>query len=371
MENLVTPLAWRGRRVFLTGHTGFKGGWLALWLQQLGASVRGYSLDPPTTPNLFTELRLAELIEDTRGDLADSAKLTTALQEFSPEIVFHLAAQPLVRRSYIDPVGTYVTNVLGTAHLLEAVRMTPSVKAVVVITTDKCYENREWVWGYREQDPLGGYDPYSSSKACVEILTASYRQSFFSSHNGSNHAVAIATARAGNVVGGGDWSEDRLIPDLIRGFLEGKPVRIRYPGAIRPWQHVLDPLAGYLALGQRLLNNDLKFASAWNFGPSDEETWTVGHVADAMASRWGNGAGCETDGTPSQHEATYLKLDASKARAELGWAPRLKLENTLNWVVDWFRAWQKNCDMREFTSRQISSYEELLTHVVCSRPTTT
>lgn len=366
MENLVTPSAWRGRRVFLTGHTGFKGGWLALWLQQLEASVRGYSLDPPTTPNLFTELRLTELIDDIRGDLADSAKLTSALQEFSPEIVFHLAAQPLVRRSYTDPVGTYVTNVLGTAHLLEAVRVTPSVKAVVVITTDKCYENREWVWGYREQDPLGGYDPYSSSKACVEILTASYRQSFFSSHNGSNHAVAIATARAGNVVGGGDWSEDRLIPDLIRGFLGGKPVRIRYPGAIRPWQHVLDPLAGYLALGQQLLNNDLKFAGAWNFGPSDEETWTVGQVADAMAARWGNGASWETDGTPSQHEATYLKLDASKARAELGWVPRLRLENTLNWVVDWFQAFHKSCDMREFTSRQISAYEKLLARTMCS-----
>ena len=366
MENLVARSDWQGRRVFLTGHTGFKGGWLALWLQQLGASIRGYSLDPPTTPNLFTELRLSELVEDIRGDLADSPKLTRAVQEFSPDIVFHLAAQPLVRRSYTDPVGTYVTNVLGTAHLLEAVRNTPSVKAVVVITTDKCYENREWVWGYREQDPLGGYDPYSSSKACVEILTASYRQSFFSSHDGSNHAVAVATARAGNVVGGGDWSEDRLIPDLIRGFLEGKPVRVRYPGAIRPWQHVLDPLAGYLALGQRLLKNDLKFASAWNFGPSDEETWTVGQVADEMASRWGNGASWETDGIPSQHEATYLKLDASKARAELGWAPRLKIENTLNWVVDWFQACHKSSDMREFTSRQISAYEKILARTMCS-----
>ena len=363
MENLVTSSAWRGRKVFLTGHTGFKGGWLALWLRQLGASVCGYSLDPPTTPNLFTELRLAELVEDIRADIADGPKLTRALGEFSPEIVFHLAAQPLVRKSYLDPVGTYTTNVLGTAHLLEAVRSTPSVKAVVVITTDKCYENREWVWGYREQDPLGGYDPYSSSKACVEILTASYRRSFFSSES-NDHSVAIATARAGNVVGGGDWSEDRLIPDLIRGFLDGKAVRIRYPGAIRPWQHVLDPLAGYLALGQRLLNNEMKCATAWNFGPSDEETWTVGQVADVMASKWSNGAKWETDGSPSHHEASYLKLDASKARAELDWAPRLNLENTLKWVVDWFRAWHKNCDMREFTSRQISAYEQLLTRAM-------
>ncbi len=366
LENLVAPSVWRGRKVFLTGHTGFKGGWLALWLRQLGAFVRGYSLDPPTTPNLFSELRLAELVEDIRGDVADGPKLAHTLKEFSPELVFHLAAQPLVRRSYQDPVGTYITNVVGTAHLFEAIRVTSSVKAVVVITTDKCYENREWVWGYREQDPLGGYDPYSSSKACAEILTASYRRSFFSSDNGDGRAVAIATARAGNVVGGGDWSDDRLIPDLIRGFLESKPVRIRNPGAIRPWQHVLDPLAGYLALGQRLLKNEPMYASAWNFGPSDEETWTVGQVASVMAAKWGGGASWETDGLPSPHEATYLKLDASRARAELGWAPKLKLENTLNWVVEWFRAWQNNCNMREFTSRQISSYEKLLTDTVLS-----
>ncbi len=367
MENLVNASSWKNRSVFLTGHTGFKGGWLALWLGQMGSLVRGYSLDPSTTPNLFHQLRLGEFCEDIRGDLADKAKLTRAMQEFSPEIVFHLAAQPLVRRSYLDPIGTYVTNVIGTAHVLEAVRFTPSVRAVVVVTTDKCYENREWVWGYREQDPLGGYDPYSSSKACVEILTACYRQSFLSSNGEGKRRVAVATARAGNVVGGGDWSEDRLIPDLIRGFLAADPVRIRYPNAIRPWQHVLDPLSGYLAIGQRLLDGELNFATAWNFGPSDEETWTVAQVADLMASRWGSGASWITDGTPAEHEARYLKLDASKARFELGWSPRLKLETTLTWVVDWFRKSRDATDMREFTLDQIRSYEKILAGNHCSQ----
>ncbi len=346
--------------MFLTGHTGFKGGWLSLWLRRMGSTVRGYALDPPTNPNLFGELRLQELVDDVRGDVGDLTKLIHSMKEFSPDVVFHLAAQPLVRRSYTDPVGTYATNIIGTAHVLEAVRATPSVKAVVVITTDKCYENREWVWGYREQDPLGGYDPYSSSKACAEILTASYRQSFFSSDSASDRGVGVATARAGNVVGGGDWSEDRLIPDLVRGFSSGRAVLIRYPGAIRPWQHVLDPLAGYLLLGQRLLNGERQCATAWNFGPSDDEAWTVAQIADAMASQWGDGASWTRDEKPVEHEATYLKLDASKARLMLGWRPRLKLESTISWVIDWFRARQQGCDMREFTSRQINAYQELM-----------
>ncbi len=261
MEDLVKNV-WQGRKVLVTGHTGFKGGWLALWLAQLGADVRGYALDPATEPSLFNAARVGSVIEDIRGDLRDQSTLDRAMREFRPEVVFHLAAQPLVRHSYIDPVGTYSTNVIGTANVLESIRTLTSVRAAVVITTDKCYVNREWHWGCCESDPLGGYDPYSSSKACVEILMSSYRSSFFPPDRFATHGVALATARAGNVIGGGDWSEDRLLPDLIRGFMSGKPVLIRRPLAIRPWQHVLEPIAGYLALGERLLAADITFADA-------------------------------------------------------------------------------------------------------------
>src|SRR5271163_104874 len=257
---------WRGRRVFLTGHTGFKGGWLALWLTHLGANVRGYALDPWTDPNLFTDAHIGDVIEDIRGDIRDHTRLDSAMREFRPEVVFHLAAQPLVRCSYEDPIGTYETNVIGTARVLDAVRRTPSVRAVVSVTTDKCYENKEWVWPYRETDPLGGYDPYSSSKACAEIVSAAFRQSYFPVEKlgrPAGHQVALATARAGNVIGGGDWSTDRLLPDLVRGFLSGEAVRIRRPDAIRPWQHVMEPLHGYIRLAERLLAHDPKFATAY------------------------------------------------------------------------------------------------------------
>ena len=267
--------SWKDKRVFLTGHTGFKGGWLALWLASKGAIVRGYALDPCTEPNLFAVARIGSDIEDVRGDIRNSSALEPALHEFAPEVVFHMAAQPLVRYSYDDPIGTYETNVIGTARVLDAIRRSPSVRAVVSITTDKCYENKEWVWGYRETDPLGGYDPYSSSKACAEIVSAAYRQSYFpvaKLGQAGGHTTAIATARAGNVIGGGDWSLDRLIPDLVRGFLANEPVRIRRPQAIRPWQHVLEPLAGYVALAERLLSADpARFATAYNFGPYDED----------------------------------------------------------------------------------------------------
>lgn len=349
---------WENRRVFVTGHTGFKGGWLTYWLYTLKAHVRGYALDPVSAPNLFETLRLGELIDDVRGDIRDQASLTKALHDFQPEAVFHLAAQPLVRQSYVDPVGTYATNVLGTAHLLESVRQIPSVRCVIVVTTDKCYRNNEWAWGYREADHLGGHDPYSSSKACVEILTASYRDSFFPVSGFATHRVGIATARAGNVIGGGDWSEDRLVPDLIRGFLRREPVRIRYPNATRPWQHVLEPLAGYLMLGQKLLAGESRFADAWNFGPSDESVWPVSQIASAMAEKWGQGAGWIRDEAPNWHEANYLKLDASKARAELHWKPQLTMTETLNWIAEWFQAWDSHEEMRAITSRQISNYEE-------------
>ena len=349
--------AFSGRRVFLTGHTGFKGSWLALALVRMGATVRGYALDPSTEPSLFQSVGLRSLIDDVRGDIRDLDTLGRAMREFAPEVVFHLAAQPLVRRSYADPLGTYATNVMGTGNVLETIRTLPSVRAAVVVTTDKCYLNREWRWGYRETDPLGGYDPYSSSKACAEILTASYRSSYFSSESLERHGVLLATARAGNVIGGGDWSEDRLIPDLVRGFIGGQPVPIRRPLSVRPWQHVLEPLKGYLLLAEKLLTGDKSFADAWNFGPWDDDAWPVERIATAMSARWGGGATWVQDGEPSVHEAGLLKLDSSKARAELGWQPRLRLGVALEWLVDWYKAFQAGEEMQSFTLDQIAAYE--------------
>ena len=351
---------WHNKRVFLTGHTGFKGGWLALWLASKGAIVRGYALDPCTEPNLFTEAKVGSVIEDIRGDIRDSTTLEPALRDFAPQVVFHMAAQPLVRYSYDDPIGTYETNVIGTARVLDAVRRTPSVRAVVSVTTDKCYENKEWLWGYRETDPLGGYDPYSSSKACAEIVSAAYRQSFFNPAEIAKHKCAIATGRAGNVIGGGDWSIDRLIPDLVRGFLAGEPVLIRRPHAIRPWQHVLEPLLGYIRLAEHLLSDDpARYATAFNFGPSDDDAQEVGWIVDKMVGFWGGNASWTLDADPGHHEAGYLKLDASRARAELDWHPRLRLETTLHWLVDWYKAWQSGEDMHAFTLAQITTYESM------------
>ncbi|WP_353072119.1 CDP-glucose 4,6-dehydratase [Tunturiibacter gelidiferens] len=359
MEDLVKN-AWHGRKVFVTGHTGFKGGWLALWLARMGARVRGYSLDPPTRPCFFEAARIGSDVEDLRGDLRDATSLDRAMREFGPEAVFHLGAQPLVRHSYADPVGTYATNVIGTANVLESIRTLRSVRAAVIVTTDKCYLNREWHWSYRETDPLGGHDPYSSSKACVEILTASYRNSFFRPEMLATHGVGLATARAGNVIGGGDWSEDRLVPDLVRGFMAKESVLIRYPQAIRPWQHVLEPIAGYLALGERLFAGEARFADSWNFGPWDRDTWSVGRVATEMVRHWGDGAHWHSDDSRSSHEAQFLKLDSSKARAELHWLPRLDLTTTLEWLVDWYQSWRNGLDMRTFSHNQVSSYEALL-----------
>lgn len=371
MENLVsspapqaapdeTRSSWKARRVFLTGHTGFKGGWLALWLAARGAIVRGYALDPATQPNLFTAARVADMLDDDRGDIQDYPKLEASLVDFEPEVVFHLAAQPLLRRSYADPLGTYGTNVMGTANLLEAVRKSPSVRAVVCVTTDKCYQNREWAWPYRETDPLGGHDPYSSSKAAAEIVVAAFRDSYFPLSRLSDHRVAIATARAGNVIGGGDWSEDRLIPDLIRGFQSGKPVLIRRPNSIRPWQHVLEPLQGYITLAEHLLAGRADAASAFNFGPSDDDAWPVERIANRMVSLWGPGASWVRDNAPSVHEAHYLKLDSSKARSGLGWRPRLTLETALDWTLAWYRQSASSADMANETRAQIAQYEQLV-----------
>ena len=357
--------SWQGKKVFLTGHTGFKGGWLALWLTSLGATVRGYSLDPSTIPSFFEVTRLGDLVEDIRGDIRDAQSLDRAMQDFAPEVVFHLAAQPLVRLSYADPITTYETNVIGTARVLDAIRRTPSVQAIVSITTDKCYENKEWVWGYRETDPLGGYDPYSSSKACAEIVSAAFRQSYFPVEKLAEHNVALATARAGNVIGGGDWSLDRLIPDLLRGFLDGTPVPIRRPQAIRPWQHVLEPVHGYMRLAEQLLSPDrARYATAYNFGPLDEDARPVQWIVERMTEFWGHGASWVLDQDSGVHEAGYLKLDASKAKADLAWTPRLRLDTALQWLVQWYRTWQESPagskDMQAFTLTQIANYETLL-----------
>ncbi len=353
----MTP--WQGRRVFLTGHTGFKGGWLALWLAAKGAHVRGYALDPPSEPNLFHLASVADVLEDVRGDIRDYPKLEASLTGFAPEVVFHLAAQSLVRRSYADPLGTYDTNVMGTANLLEAVRKSASVRAIVCVTTDKCYENLETGQSYRESDPLGGHDPYSSSKACAEIVVAAYRDSYFPLDRIGGHHVAIATARAGNVIGGGDWSEDRLIPDLIRGFGSGKPVLIRNPKAIRPWQHVLEPLHGYIMLAEQLLAARTEAASAFNFGPREAEEWQVERIATKFAAMWGEGASWSDDSSESVHEAHTLRLDSQKARTVLGWQPRLNLETTFEWTLDWYRRWNNGANMALGTQAQIATYEGL------------
>jgi CDP-glucose 4,6-dehydratase len=347
---------WRDKTVYLTGHTGFKGSWLSLWLHALGSRVHGYALDPPTTPSLFEAASVAgTLASDTRADLADIGKLTASMAAAQPGVVFHLAAQPLVRASYADPAGTFATNVLGTAHVLQAVRSVPSVKAVVIVTTDKVYQNREWVHPYREDDRLGGHDPYSASKAAAEIVTASMRDSFFS---GSD--VRVATARAGNVIGGGDWAVDRLVPDCLKFFAAGEPARLRYPAAVRPWQHVLEPLSGYLALASSLLEESGgDHAKAWNFGPNPADNAAVGDVARRLASICGADAKvvCETDGG-HPHEAGLLTLDNSAARHHLGWRPRWTLDEALARTVGWHREWLGGGDMREFSLGQIRAYQE-------------
>jgi CDP-glucose 4,6-dehydratase len=350
---------WNGKKVFLTGHTGFKGAWLSLWLQQLGAEVTGYALDPPTDPSIFALCGVGELVDSVIGDVRDGAKLSATLLQAAPEIVIHMAAQPLVRDSYRIPVETYAVNVMGTVNLLEAVRNCPGVKAVVNVTTDKCYENKEWAWGYRESEPMGGYDPYSSSKGCAELVTAAYRQSFFSSSPGQPGpcSPAVATARAGNVIGGGDWACDRLIPDCIGALLQGESIRIRNPHSIRPWQHVLEPLSGYLLLAQQLYQQGQKFASGWNFGPVDDDARPVEWIVQKMCAKWGDGASYRIDQGEHPHEAHYLKLDCSKARTELGWQPRWSLETALDKIVHWTLAYQENSPMRQVCLDQIAQYQ--------------
>ena len=342
---------WCGKRVFLTGHTGFKGGWLSLWLQSLGADVTGYALTPQTIPNLFEAAEVAQGMTSLIGDIRDPTTLQKALQTAQPEIVIHMAAQPLVRQSYADPVETYTTNVMGTVHVLESVRHSPGVKAVVVVTTDKCYENKEWPWGYRENEPMGGHDPYSNSKGCAELVTAAYRSSFL-----QQQGIAVATARAGNVIGGGDWAADRLVPDILKAFEQNQPVQIRNPHSTRPWQHVLEPLSGYLTLAEHLYTRGQAYSEGWNFGPLDEDARPVQWIVDHLTHSWGNGASWQQDAGLHPHEANYLKLDISKVKARLAWRPSWNLQTALQNITQWHRAWLVQADMKKMCLAQIHQY---------------
>lgn len=348
----MNPAFWKGKSVFVTGHTGFKGGWLCLWLHGAGARVTGYSLRPPTRPSLFELARLGRLVKSIAADVRDLARLKGALRRAQPQVVIHMAAQSLVRESYADPIGTYTTNVLGTANMLEAARTVKSVRVIVIVTSDKCYENRENEPSFREEDAMGGHDPYSSSKGCAELVTIAYRRSFF-----SGAGAAVASARAGNVIGGGDWGKDRLVPDAVRAFTASTKLRVRNPDAIRPWQHVLDPLNGYLTLAEHLWG-DPSFAGGWNFGPADTENRPVSWIVGELARRWGKSAKWELDRSSQPHEASLLRLDCSKARTRLQWQPRFTLDSTLDSVVDWHRRQVRGENARELTEEQIIRFQD-------------
>lgn len=351
---------WNNKKILVTGHTGFKGAWLCEWLLALGSKPSGYALPPSTKPALFDQLGLAKRITHTLGDIRELNQISAFMQAADPEIVFHMAAQPLVRYSYEAPIETYAVNVLGTAHVLEACRTLPSLRAVVVITTDKCYENREWHWGYRENEPLGGHDPYSSSKACAELVTTSYRRSFFGKGNNAN-AANVASARAGNVIGGGDWAADRLIPDAVRAFEAGQPVEIRYPDAVRPWQHVLEPLHGYLRLAEALCGKEGdRYAEAWNFGPAERDAQPVRCVVDRLSALWPGAPGWRAPAGAHPHEAGYLKLDCARAHARLDWRPALSLDRALQLTADWYLTHTRGGDLRAATRRQLDEYTQLI-----------
>jgi CDP-glucose 4,6-dehydratase len=359
MEDLVVnPGFWKEKKVLITGHTGFKGAWLSLWLHKLGSNLVGYSLEPPTEPNLFHIAGIESGIVSIFGDVRDLALLTASYEHHRPDIVIHMAAQSLVRQSYQDPVETYQTNVIGTVHVLEAARRCQFVKAVIIVTSDKCYENREQSCLYKENEPLGGSDPYSSSKACAELATAAYRCSYFGHDKGSASLPAVASVRAGNVIGGGDWAPDRLVPDCIRAFTSRRSVQLRYPLAVRPWQHVLEPLSGYLMLAERLCFHDAHdFSEAWNFGPDGGHGGTVDEVAQRIGTLWGNGSVTLLEQPNLPHEAGLLRLDSIKAISRLGWRPRWSLDRALEETVSWYKAWHNGEDMRSYTLKQISIYE--------------
>lgn len=345
------PAFWTGKRVLVTGHTGFKGSWLSLWLQSMGAELRGVALTPPTTPAMFDVACVAEGMDHQIADIRDYERISSLVAEFKPEILIHMAAQPLVRLSYQQPIETYATNVMGTVHVLEAARNAGSVRAIVNVTTDKCYENKEWVWGYREDEPMGGHDPYSNSKGCAELVSSAYRKSFLKAEG-----VALATARAGNVIGGGDWAQDRLVPDILRALVKQQPVQIRNPDAIRPWQHVLEPLSGYLLLAECLYENGQDYSEAWNFGPRDEDARPVQWIVKQLCEYWGHGAAWATQSGEHPHEAGYLKLDISKSEARLQWLPNWSLQTALARISEWHQAWLSGANMREICLQQISQY---------------
>jgi CDP-glucose 4,6-dehydratase len=352
----MNPEFWQNKKVLITGHTGFKGSWLSLWLQHLGASVSGFALPAPTQPSLFEIADVVVGMHSVEGDVRDMDGLKKMVEACRPEIIVHMAAQALVRYSYENPVETYATNVMGTVNLLEVARHSDSVRVVLNITSDKCYENREWVWAYRENEPMGGHDPYSSSKGCAELVTEAYRKSYFS--NGASKCV-VASARAGNVIGGGDWATDRLIPDIIRAFTLASPAVIRSPNASRPWQHVLEPLNGYMTLVENLWEHGQEYAGGWNFGPGDQGAMPVVWIVTKMIEAWGEGASYKLDSQPQVHEANYLKLDSSKARNLLGWAPKLDLSQALRWLTEWYMVCQQGADMRAYTLSQIDDYQNL------------
>jgi len=349
---------YKNRKVLITGHTGFKGSWLCILLNKLEADVYGYALEPPTKPSLYIEANIDDFVTSFISDIRDLDYLQDVMKKVQPEIVIHMAAQPLVRESYKIPVETYSVNVMGTVHLLESCRNTPSVKVIVNVTTDKCYENQEWHWGYREIEPMGGYDPYSNSKGCSELVTSSYRNSYFNPKDYSKHGVALATARAGNVIGGGDWADDRLIPDFIRAITQSEEVKIRSPYAIRPWQHVLEPLTGYLKLASKLFTEGSDYAEPWNFGPEDSDARNVEWITSTICKLWGKSASFSIDNNPQPHEANYLKLDCSKAKAELNWIPKWNIETTLKSIVDWNKGFLNGENMRILTEQQIEEYFE-------------
>lgn len=354
-SSIIPSKFWQGKRVLLTGHTGFKGSWLSLWLQSLGAELCGVALEPPTHPSLFEEANVAIGMQHHIADVRDADAISLLFSNFRPEIVIHMAAQPLVRLSYQEPVETFATNIMGTVNVLEAIRQVGGVRAVVNVTTDKCYVNKEWVWGYREDEALGGHDPYSSSKACAELVSHAYRASFF-----STQGTALATARAGNVIGGGDWAADRLVPDILRSLQEQKSVLIRNPNAVRPWQHVLEPLTAYLLLAQRLYEDGSDFSQSWNIGPSEDDARSVQWIVENLCAQWGADASWAIQEGQHPHEATYLKLDSAKARQCLGWMPRWTLQTALAHVTDWHQAWLRGADMRAFTLQQISLHQGTL-----------
>ena len=349
---LPDPQFWQGRRVLVTGHTGFKGSWLCLWLQALGARVHGLALAPPTNPALFEQARIAQGMVSTLADVRDAAAVLRTVSEAEPEIIIHMAAQPLVRASYAEPVATYATNVMGTVHVLDAARQVGGVRAIVNVTTDKCYENVERLQGYHEDEPMGGHDPYSNSKGCSELVTSAYRKSFF-----AQGSTAVASARAGNVIGGGDWAQDRLIPDFLRAMGRGEPLLIRHPQAIRPWQHVLEPLSGYLLLAQRLHQQGQPWAQAWNFGPLDADARPVQWLVEQLVAQWGNGAHWQCDAGEHLHEAHYLKLDITKAQQQLGWQPRWDLATALHKIIAWQQAWLAGGDARALCLQHINDYQ--------------